>query len=113
MVHDSRRSLVGMTDSLGFIAELPHFLYLAPSQSLKSLCPASFLIHIPPDALYSSGPHLVPSDLFNMMNQVLRSRYIERSQILKLLRQLFGTDFLVEDRPDYYALTVPRLLTEV
>ena len=48
-----------------------------------------------------------------MMNQVLNSRYIERSQLLKLLRQLFGSDFLVEDRPDYYALTIPRHLTEV
>ena len=47
------------------------------------------------------------------MNQVLDSRYIERSQLLRLLRQLFGSDFLVEDRPDYYALTVPRRLTEV
>ena len=48
-----------------------------------------------------------------MQNQVLRTRYIERKQLLQLLRELFGDDFLVEDRPDYYALTVPRRLTEV
>ena len=48
-----------------------------------------------------------------MQNQVLSTRYIERKQLLRLLRELFGNDFLVEDRPDYYALTVPRLLTQV
>lgn len=48
-----------------------------------------------------------------MQNQILETRYIERSQLLKLLRQLFGNDFLVEDRPDYYVLTVPRRLNEV
>ena len=48
-----------------------------------------------------------------MQNQVLHTRYIERKQLLKLLRELFGNDFFVEDHPDYYALTVPRRLTEV
>ena len=48
-----------------------------------------------------------------MQNQVLDTRYIERSRLLKLLRQLFKDDFLVEDRPEFYALTIPRRLTKV
>ncbi|KAL4882878.1 hypothetical protein BJY04DRAFT_186234 [Aspergillus karnatakaensis] len=47
-----------------------------------------------------------------MIFQRLPNRYIEKKNLVDLLRRLFAFDYEVEEHPEAYVLIIPRELTE-